>query len=211
VRFLGKLAAVLTFGLWRPGSGQQAARGGSTGENAFESVTDAVAVGDQDLPVEAAAEQRPRPAVTAKSARRTAGGPKASNAADNSSPEIPADIHRAIADAARKHDLPVELVTAVVKVESNFNPRAVSREGARGLMQLMPATARTLSVKNAFDIRQNLDGGCRYLKTLLDRFDGRVDLALAAYSAGPNAVEKYNGIPPYRQTRHYIAKVKRYS
>jgi len=115
-----------------------------------------------------------------------------------------------IAESARKYDLPEKLLSAVIKVESNFNPRAVSSEGARGLMQLMPATARQLGVKNSFDIQQNVDAGSRYLKDMLDRYDGRIDLALAAYNAGPGAVDRYGGIPPYRETKGYIKKVMAY-
>jgi soluble lytic murein transglycosylase-like protein len=121
--------------------------------------------------------------------------------------KAPEQIQKVIEGAARKFKLPTELVTAIIKVESNFNPRAVSSEGARGLMQLMPATAEDLGVRNSFDIRENINGGCRYLKEMLGRFNGKLDLALAAYNAGPGAVEKYGKIPPYKETQDYVKKV----
>jgi soluble lytic murein transglycosylase-like protein len=121
--------------------------------------------------------------------------------------KAPEQIQKVIEGAARKFKLPTELVTAIIKVESNFNPRAVSSEGARGLMQLMPTTAEDLGVKNSFDIRENINGGCRYLKEMLGRFNGKLDLALAAYNAGPGAVERYGRIPPYKETQDYVKKV----
>lgn len=124
--------------------------------------------------------------------------------------EAPEQIRKAIDDSARKFKLPVQLVTAIIKVESNFNPRAVSSEGARGLMQLMPTTAERLGVRNSFDITQNINGGCKYLKGLLERFDGNLELAVAAYNAGPGAVAKYGKVPPYRQTQDYVKKVLAY-
>jgi soluble lytic murein transglycosylase-like protein len=130
--------------------------------------------------------------------------------AGESNLDVPERIQKAIDEAARKYQLPAKLITAVIKVESNFNPRAVSSEGASGLMQLMPATGRKLGVKNAFDIKQNIDGGSRYLKDMLERFGGKLELALAAYNAGPHAVDKHGGIPPYRETRNYVKKVMAY-
>jgi len=115
-----------------------------------------------------------------------------------------------IYDAARANGLDPELVAAVIKVESGFNPNALSRKGARGLMQLMPATARLLGLEDAFDGRGNIHGGCRYLKSLLDDFEGDLPLALAAYNAGRETVRKYNGIPPYPETRNYVRKVLRF-
>jgi soluble lytic murein transglycosylase-like protein len=122
----------------------------------------------------------------------------------------PEQIQKAIEDSARKFKLPVQLVTAIIKVESNFNPRAVSSEGARGLMQLMPTTASKLGVKNSFDVAQNIHGGCRYLKGLLEQFDGNLELAVAAYNAGPGAVQKYGKIPPFKETQNYVKKVLAY-
>ncbi len=121
--------------------------------------------------------------------------------------KIEATIHQ----AARKYDLPAALIKGIIRAESNFQVRAVSHAGARGLMQLMPATARELGVKDSFDIAQNIDGGCRYLRQMLDSFDGDVRLALAAYNAGPGAVIKYGGQVPYRETRQYVDRVLRFS
>jgi hypothetical protein len=120
-------------------------------------------------------------------------------------------IERSIAKAAGKYDLPAALIRGVIRAESNFDANAVSHAGAVGLMQLMPATADDLGVTNAFDIDQNIDGGSRYLKQMLLRFGGDVKLALAAYNAGPGTVEKYDGSIPYRETRHYVQRVIRFS
>jgi hypothetical protein len=121
--------------------------------------------------------------------------------------KVRAKIREAIRQAAQKYDLSADLIAAVIRVESNFDPGAVSKEGAGGLMQLMPSTARVLEVKDRFDIQQNVDGGSRHLKGLLDRFGGQLELALAAYNVGQDAVERYKGVPPYRQTRNYVKKV----
>ena len=102
-----------------------------------------------------------------------------------------------------------ELIRAVVKVESDFNPAALSNKGAQGLMQLMPETARDLGVSDPFDVQQSLNGGSRYLRQQLDRF-GQLELALAAYNAGPSAVERHGGIPPFEETQNYVKKVQRY-
>jgi len=113
-----------------------------------------------------------------------------------------------VEEAAALHQVSPDLVRSVMAVESEFDQWAVSSKGARGLMQLMPATARRLGVSDSFDARQNIFGGTQYLRVLLDQFGGDVALALAAYNAGPNAVLRYGGIPPYRETRAYVQKVQ---
>jgi soluble lytic murein transglycosylase-like protein len=101
----------------------------------------------------------------------------------------------------------VKLVSAVIRAESGFNPRAVSRKGAQGLMQLMPTTASILGVRNSFDPRENIDGGVRHLRGLIDRFPQSLPLAIAAYNAGEKAVTQYGGIPPFPETQDYVTKV----
>lgn len=112
-----------------------------------------------------------------------------------------------IANSAKEHGVTQELVASVISVESNFNSKAVSPKLARGLMQLMPKTAARLGVTNVFDPRQNIDGGTRYLKELLERYNGDLFLTLAAYNAGPNRVEQFGAVPPYRETRDYVRRV----
>ena len=112
-----------------------------------------------------------------------------------------------IREASDRHGVNPTLVEAVIRAESSFNPWAVSRKGARGLMQLMPQTASALGVRNSFDPRQNIDGGVRHLRYLLDRYPGNVALALAAYNAGETAVDYYRGIPPYAETQQYVRRV----
>jgi hypothetical protein len=112
-----------------------------------------------------------------------------------------------IRDAAERYGVPIRLVSAVIRAESGFNPRAVSRKGAQGLMQLMPTTAATLGVRNSFDPRDNINGGVRHLRGLIDRFANNLPFALAAYNAGERAVLQYGGIPPYPETQDYVTKV----
>lgn len=111
-------------------------------------------------------------------------------------------------DAAAQHGIDPRLLAAVAHRESRFNPNAVSPVGACGVMQLMPTTARYLGVSNVFDARQNVNAGARYLRTLLDTFHGDLDLTLAAYNAGPGAVQRFNGVPPYRETREYVRVIR---
>jgi soluble lytic murein transglycosylase-like protein len=115
--------------------------------------------------------------------------------------------HAIIKEAATRYGVSEELIAAVIEAESQFYPRAVSRRGAQGLMQLMPATAATLGVEDPFSPRDNIDGGVRHLRTLIDRFDNNLPLALAAYNAGEVAVRVHKGIPPYPQTRAYVKKI----
>ena len=126
----------------------------------------------------------------------------------NASTAAPEHFASAIQDAARTHGVDPRLVAAIARRESAWNAKAVSHVGACGIMQLMPETARYLGVTNVFDPRENIFGGARYLRTLLDTFNGDLDLTLAAYNAGPGAVAKYRGVPPYRETKAYVAAVR---
>jgi soluble lytic murein transglycosylase-like protein len=116
-------------------------------------------------------------------------------------------IEQMIRETSARYNVDPALIRAVIETESNWNSKAVSRRGALGLMQLVPGTARQLGVNNAFDPKQNLDGGVRYLHTLLERYNGDLDRALAAYNAGPGAVDRARGVPWYRETREYVRKV----
>src|ERR1700691_1227813 len=117
------------------------------------------------------------------------------------------DIDAAINEAAARHHVDPSLVRSVVKVESNFNPNALSRKGAMGLMQLMPSTARSLNVSNPFDPQQNVDAGVRHLRKLLDSYGGDVRLSLAAYNAGAGAVARSAGVPNFRETQNYVRRI----
>ena len=118
-----------------------------------------------------------------------------------------ADLHQLLTKAGSEHDVDADLLASLVKAESNGNAQAVSRAGARGLMQLMPGTARQLGVADSFVPEQNVRGGTAYFDSLLTRYHDNIALALAAYNAGPEAVDRYHGIPPYRETRAYVARV----
>lgn len=120
------------------------------------------------------------------------------------------EIEALIDEASKVQRLSPALIKAVIRAESNFNPRAVSSAGAQGLMQLMPATAEDLRLGNPFDPEENIQGGTRYLRYLLDRFDQDLSLAIAAYHAGPGTVSRHGGVPPIEKTKHYLKKVLRF-
>jgi hypothetical protein len=123
------------------------------------------------------------------------------------SPAKPQDLKNIVSAASDQHQVDADFIASVIKAESANNPRAVSPKGAQGLMQLMPGTASQLGVKNSFDAAQNVDGGVRYLRQLLLRYDNDMIKALAAYNAGPQRVQQYKGVPPYRETHAYVARV----
>ena len=130
-------------------------------------------------------------------------------ASSSTAPLTPAEMHELLARAGALHHIDADLLASVIQAESAGNVRAVSRAGARGLMQLMPATASTLGVHDSFAPEQNIGGGTAYLDQLLTRYRDNIALALAAYNAGPGAVDRYHGIPPYAETRAYVARVIR--
>lgn len=118
------------------------------------------------------------------------------------------EVYNAVMDSTARYHVSPKLVFAVIRQESGGKSCATSSAGACGVMQLMPETARQLGVKDSYDVRQNVEGGVKYLREMLDRFDGNTDLALAAYNAGPANVEKYGGIPPFAETQNYVSSIK---
>ncbi|HTT21168.1 MAG TPA: lytic transglycosylase domain-containing protein [Candidatus Sulfotelmatobacter sp.] len=150
-------------------------------------------------PVEDSAAKTESPAVPLR---------PASNGRPNAFPQRPVtDLSQVVNDASGRYRLDPDLVNSVIKAESGFNAHAVSPKGAQGLMQLMPGTAAQLGVPNAFDPQANVDGGTRYLRELLERYNFDLVKALAAYNAGPQRVEQFGGVPPYYETRAYVAKI----
>lgn len=133
--------------------------------------------------------------------------PPVAVAAPKTAASANADVRSLLSHAGEQHDIDVELLASIVHAESDGRAKAVSRTGAQGLMQLMPATARDMGVQDSFEPAQNISGGTAYLDALLTRYHDNLALALAAYNAGPAAVDKYHGIPPYRETRAYVARV----
>jgi hypothetical protein len=122
-------------------------------------------------------------------------------------PAVHSDYSHYVQKAASKYDIDSALINAVIKTESNGNHRAISRKGAIGLMQLMPGTANDMNVRNPFNPEENIEGGTKYLRTMIEKFKGDLTLALAAYNAGPATVEKYRRVPPISETRDYVRKV----
>jgi len=150
------------------------------------------------------------PEIEATSADTEAVAEEIPSAPDEDVAQDSIPFHEIIAQAAGRYEVSPNLIRAIILAESGNNPRAKSKRGARGLMQLMPSTAKALGVSDIFDPEENIDGGVRYFRSLLDRFDGDVRLALAAYNAGSRYVLAYDGVPPFKATKRYIKKVLKF-
>lgn len=160
------------------------------------------------VPAVAAAQVQVRLGESGRKVISNSGSPQARAGASSARLRHPdPELERVIDTHCDTHGLEPRLVRALIQVESAWNPAAVSRVGAVGLMQLMPATASLLQVSDPYDPGENVRGGTAFLRRMIDRFDGRLELALAAYNAGPEAVERYGGIPPYAETRNYVRRV----
>lgn len=147
---------------------------------------------------------------TALSSSGTVSRQPTSNADFSSFLKTDKNLEEIYAEASQTYGVSIDLLKAMTKQESNFDPNATSRSGAQGLMQLMPATAAGLGVTDAYDPYQNVMGGAKYIRQMLDKYNGNVSLALAAYNAGSNNVDKYGGIPPFAETQNYVAKITQY-
>ncbi|MBC7218111.1 MAG: lytic transglycosylase domain-containing protein [Candidatus Caldatribacterium sp.] len=132
--------------------------------------------------------------------------PQGAKLREEVSPQSSSSFDEIVEECARKYQLSAHLIRKLIEVESGGNPKALSSKGAMGLMQLMPETCKDLGVSDPFDVRQNIEGGVRYLRSLIDRF-GKIELALAAYNAGPGRVKAYGGVPPFEETQTFIRKV----
>ena len=174
----------------------------------FLDLAPSMVLGFHELPAPVAAHPAPEVVAPGHDARRSTSARTAARTTALPAASLPAEELRPIlAAAGREHDLNVDLLASIVEAESANNPAAVSRAGARGLMQLMPGTAHEVGVEDAFAPSDNVHGGAAYLDWLLARYHDNLALALAAYNAGPAAVDRYHGIPPYRETRLYVARV----
>ena len=159
---------------------------------------------------EAAPDEPPNIALPASASRLSSAPKPAGYDAGRAFPARPkTDLTQVVNEISGKYRLDPDLVNSVIKAESEFNPHAISPKGAQGLMQLMPGTASQLGVPNAFDPQANVDGGTKYLRELLERYNFDLVKALAAYNAGPQRVERFGGVPPYYETRAYVAKIVR--
>lgn len=148
--------------------------------------------------------------ITNSYGMNTTGKPSVGNTTFSSYLETPKSMDEIFAKAAAEYNVPVDLLKAIGKAESDFNPKAVSKAGAQGVMQLMPATAKELGVTDSFDAEQNIMGGAKYISGMLRKYNGDTKLALAAYNAGSGNVKKYGGIPPFKETQNYVKKVMKY-